>query len=114
MPYICNDPDKYDDNQYHGESNECVALVKQACGAPQTLLWKKGIQVKGNSISRGTAIATFNSSNKYEGHAAIYLSQNTTGISVIDQWNGHPSSKRTLRWGGNGRSNDGNQFHVIN
>ena len=113
MPYICSNPEKYADGKSHGESSECVALVKVACAAPQTALWKKGSLVKNNSVSYGSAIATFNGS-KYEGHAAIYLSQNADGIQVIDQWNGHGASKRTLRWGGSGRSNDGNQFYVVN
>ncbi len=59
------------------------------------------------------AIATFNASGEYHGHAAIYLGQDTQGIQVVDQWKGHPASKRTIRFGGSGTSNDGNQFYVI-
>ena len=114
MSYICSNPESYADTKFHGESHECVALVKIACGAPQTKLWKQGTLVKGAAVTKGTAIATFTSSG-YEGHAAIYLGQDGTGIQVVDQWNGHPASKRTIRWGGKGgRSNDGNGFHIIN
>lgn len=43
-------------------------------------------------IRRGTAIATFDVKDKYPAdahgkHAAIYLSHNRTGITVLDQWN---------------------------
>lgn len=114
MSYVCPNPDKYNDGQWHGESRECVALVKVACGAPRTTYWRKGMQVKNNgaSIRRGTAIATF-SNGSYEGHAAIYLSQDSSGIHVVDQWRTHPASTRVIRWGGNGTSNDGNQFYVV-
>ena len=43
------------------------------------------------SILRGTAIATFDSNEKYPSddlgkHAAIYLSHTSTEIRVLDQW----------------------------
>ena len=113
--HICRDPESYADGKHHGESQECVALVKNACGAPQTARWAKGTQVKGNSITKGTDIASFEGSNGgYEGHAAIYLSQDSTGIQVVDQWKGHGTSKRTIRFGGSGVSNDGDKFYAIN
>jgi hypothetical protein len=53
-------------------------------------------------------------SGGYSGHAAIYISQNTQGIQVWDQWKGHPVSQRTIRWDGSGSiSNNGNSFYVI-
>jgi len=84
MPYICRNPNAYNDGKSHGESSECVALVKVACGAPQTSLWRKGIHVKKAQVAVGTAIATFSESS-YKGHAAIYLGQNSEGIIVLDQ-----------------------------
>ncbi len=76
-------------------NTECVELVKQAAGAPQTALWKKGIHVMSSgfgAIPRGTAIATFDESGKYSidglgKHAAIYLGHTIDGIRVLDQWN---------------------------
>jgi hypothetical protein len=51
-----------------------------------TTQWRKGALVKGHrNLAAGTVIATFNESGHYQGHAAIYESQTTTGINVIDQ-----------------------------
>ena len=74
--------------------------------------WKKGPQVKGSNLPKGTAIATF-PGGSYRGHAAVYIGQDKTGIQVWDQWVGHPVSQRTIRWNGGSLSNDGNQFYVI-
>eukprot|EP01118_Nematostelium_gracile_P000498 TRINITY_DN10564_c0_g1_i4.p1 TRINITY_DN10564_c0_g1~~TRINITY_DN10564_c0_g1_i4.p1 ORF type:complete len:136 (-),score=27.71 TRINITY_DN10564_c0_g1_i4:64-471(-) len=114
MVYICSDPKSYI-GKHHGESEECVALVKHACKAPQTSKWNKGDLVKGNSPKEGTGIATFEGPGaSYQGHAAIYLSQDSNRIKVIDQWKGHAASERVIRFGGtNGVSNDGNKFYVI-
>ena len=98
---------------------QCVSYVKQVCPAlPATGHWKKGIPVKGNDgIAAGTVIATFNSSGKYEGHAAIYVSQSDAGIKVYDQYVTPPNPKavgpRLLRWGAHGNSNNGDNFHVV-
>ena len=49
------------------------------------------------------------------GHAAIYISQDSAGIQVWDQWIGHLVSQRTIRWdSGPSISNNGNSFYVIN
>jgi hypothetical protein len=46
----------------------------------------KGVPVKGNMrIAEGTAIATFNTPAHYEGQAAIYVSQDDTGIQVLEE-----------------------------
>jgi hypothetical protein len=42
------------------------------------------MQVRGASITSGTAIATF-PNGKYSGHAAIYVGQDSNGIQVWDQ-----------------------------
>ncbi len=100
-------------------SGQCVALVQAWANAPNTGSWAQGIKVKGNDhlIQKGTAIATFvdgHYPNQSHGnHAAIYMGQDASGIQVIDQWSGQGSHRRTLRWGGNGTSNDGDAFSVI-
>lgn len=98
---------------------QCVSYVKQVCPTlPAARSWKKGVAVRNNiKISAGTVIATFNSAGAYEGHAAIYVSQSSTGINVYDQYVTPPSPKavgpRTLRWGAHGNSNNGDNFHVV-
>lgn len=78
--------------------------------------------MRGNTdIARGTAIATFVDgkylSHKTGNHAAIYVSQDETGITVYDQWVKQTDGvkKRVIRWkGGVGSpSNDGDAFSVI-
>ncbi|HKQ26685.1 MAG TPA: BPSL0067 family protein [Burkholderiales bacterium] len=65
----------------------------------------------------GTVIATFDSSGRYEGHAAIYVSQSAEGVSVYDQYVTPPTPKafgpRLLRWGARGNSNNGDNFYVV-
>jgi hypothetical protein len=98
---------------------QCVSYVKVVCPSlPRTANWKKGAAVKGNAtIVAGTVIATFNASGSYEGHAAIYVSQNETGVTVYDQWVTPPNPKavgqRVLRWGAHGNSNNGDNFYVV-
>lgn len=106
---------KGDGTGFYGESQECVASVKFFTGAPQTSLWSKGVKVKGDiSIKAGTAIATFDNTGKYKGHAAIYIGQNGLGILVYDQWNGREFGDRLIEYRGQGYvSNDGEQFYVI-
>jgi len=100
---------------YYGE---CVSYVKAVTpGLPQTSLWKKGAQVKGNpKLVAGTVIATFSGSGHYSGHAAIYESQNADGLHVVDQWitlPAQPIHRRTLRFGAHGQSNNGDDFFVV-
>jgi hypothetical protein len=97
---------------------QCVSYVKRVCPTlPSTSSWKRGTAVKNNkTILPGTVIATFNSAGKYEGHAAIYVSQATGGISVYDQWVTPPAKAvgpRMLRWGAAGNSNNGDNFYVV-
>ncbi|NML18433.1 BPSL0067 family protein [Azohydromonas caseinilytica] len=98
---------------------QCVSYVKKVCPSlPVTGSWKKGAAVKDNkAIVPGTVIATFNAAGKYEGHAAIYVSQNASGINVYDQYVTPPTPKavgpRLLRWGAHGNSNNGNNFYVV-
>lgn len=100
------------------EHGQCVSYVKLVTpNLPATPLWKRGAQVKGNvNIERGTVIATFNAAGKYQGHAAIYESQDKDGIHVVDQWivaPPKPVHRRLIRFGGHGLANDGNMFYVV-
>lgn len=108
---------------------QCVALVKHYGKAPVTSLWKAGDSVMGNlRIAKGTAIATF-VDGKYESnatgnHAGFYISQDASGLWIMDQWadnNKKPKiSKRYLRRQGrlpSGRfknpSNNADAYSVI-
>ena len=96
-----------------------ASYVRKVCpDLPATKYWSKGLPVKGNKgIVAGTVIATFDTSNKFKGHAAIYVGQNAVGIQVCDQYVTPPSPKpvgpRTLRWGATGNANNGNNFYVV-
>jgi len=101
-------------------TGQCVAYVREATGAPPSSLWKEGSKVKGNDIPTGTAIATFQDGiyhNATDGssHAAIYLSQDATGLWVHDQWIGQPVHKRQIRFrnGATTANNDGDAFSVV-
>ncbi|MDI1436073.1 MULTISPECIES: BPSL0067 family protein [Polyangium] len=99
MAYRTNTPELYEGRHY-GESEQCVALVKFACGAPHTSAWKKGALVLGNAaILPGTAIACGWEDGRYMSrargnHAAIYLGQFGNTIEVVDQWSGEPAKRR--------------------
>ncbi|CAF2600367.1 unnamed protein product [Rotaria sp. Silwood2] len=96
-----------------GLHGECVSFVKICTGdRRKTDQWRRGAKVRGSNIASGTAIATF-PYGKYKGHAAIYISQDRSGIQVWDQWKGHSVSQRTIRWNGSGLSNNGDSFYVI-
>jgi hypothetical protein len=113
-------PKKYVDQHGH---TECVTFVRQVTGAPQTILWKRGISVKDaklGEIARGTAIATFDDAGRYpkDGlgkHAALFLGKTPSGIQVLDQWNAQGKVlPRTIRFNHPGRrSNNGDTFYVI-
>lgn len=98
---------------------QCVSFVTTVCeNIPvSTTQWVRGGRVRGNTtIKEGTAIATFNAKGQYHGHAAIYVSQDEDGIHVHDQWitgAGKGVGPRLIRWGGNGVSNDGDGFYVV-
>lgn len=106
-------------------NTECVEFVRQATNAPQTTKWVRGRLVKSFSsgeLPRGTAIATFDDNGNYPTdtlgrHAAIYLSHNSEGIEVLDQWNSQGEVlKRLIRFHrppGTKRSNDADTFYVI-
>lgn len=122
MSYIASKPDNYSGKEVG--TGQCVAFVQQASGAPQTLLWTRGKKVKGDlTIPKGTAIATFDAQGKYTNsldgtsHAAIYVSQDSIGIEVWDQWKGQPVHQRRIRFQAGAAGvkpvNDGDAFYVI-
>lgn len=104
---------------------ECVEFIRQTTGAPGTVAWKMGTKIsdaKPGEILRGTAIATFDSKQRYPvdangKHAAIYLQHDATRIFVLDQWNDQGEVKQRPigfnRPKGTKRSNDANTFYVI-
>lgn len=86
------------------ERAECAALVQQTTRAPNTSLWRTGTKVKDAlpaEIEPGTAIATFDANGRYPmtdppgRHAAIYVSHDANGITVVDQWAGGRVPKPT-------------------
>jgi hypothetical protein len=109
-------------------SQQCVALVEYyaKAPAPAATCWREGAAVKGSqTLAKGTAIATF-VDGRYPSlptgnHAALYVSQDMTGVWVVDQYFGSNGiHKRLLRFKGklpNGGyvdpSNNGDAFSVI-
>ncbi|MGE0417864.1 MAG: BPSL0067 family protein [Acetobacteraceae bacterium] len=119
-PYVAPDPESYVGRSVG--SGQCVAFVQEASGAPHTSRWKAGPFVKGATLERGTAIATFDPNGTYgnhidgRSHAAIYLDQDDVGLRVLDQWRDnpvHPVSERVIRFNGTLPVNDGDHFRVI-
>jgi hypothetical protein len=108
-------------------SGQCVALVeKYASVSRPATSWEEGAAVRGNmSLAKGTAIATFKDgkyqSHRHGNHAALYFSQDASGIWVVDQYSSSGGiRKRLLRFKGkdkNGNyldpSNNGDAFSVI-
>jgi hypothetical protein len=98
---------------------QCVSFVTTVCPTipVSTTKWTKGSPVKGNeTIVEGTAIATFDANGHYHGHAAIYVSQDDDGIHVYDQWitgAGKAVGPRLIKWKGQGVSNHGEGFYVV-
>jgi hypothetical protein len=109
--------------QYAGKAvgdGHCVALVQEACNAPLTSEWRRGLKVN-QLTAMNTAIATFGSQGTYENntdgssHAAILVNIEQDGLLVWDQWKGKPTSQRTIRFK-NGEwppCDDGSQYYVI-
>jgi hypothetical protein len=102
-------------------NGHCVALVREACGAPHTSRWTRGERVRNAIVPVGAAIATFGADRTYENrtdgasHAAIYLRQEQGGLVVWDQWRGHATAQRVIRFKGSigPANNDGDRFYVI-
>jgi hypothetical protein len=100
-------------------NGECVALVQGYSDVGLTSTWVEGSQITPTSYpSKGTAIATF-VDGKYPNastgnHAAFFYKMTTAGMEVVDQWKSLKAvQKRTIRFTGNGGSNDAGAFSVI-
>ena len=113
--------------KFWGPDEQCVSLIKTVCKSkngnkvPATKSWKRGYLVRGHvKLPNGTAIATFDGPNntynrgKFR-HAALYLSQNKTGILVIDQWKAKPemASERLIYFEGHPGRNNGSEYYVV-
>jgi hypothetical protein len=103
-------------------TGQCVAFVRQACGAPHTSLWRRGRKARGGNLEAGTAIATFDANGYYgnhtdgRSHCAIFVAEEATGgLLVWDQWKGHVVAERVIRFkGGAGTpNNDGDAYYTI-
>jgi len=88
-------------------------LVQQTSNVGHTTKWKQGRKVLGSPneitiplrlpITPGTIISLFDKTGKYPKvrpmHAAVYVSHNSNGIVVYDQWNSQGmAKKRTIRF----------------
>lgn len=133
MPYIYSDAASLaapptDHRAKNVGTGQCVALIEAYTSAPKpaAVFWTEGIQVRGNdAIKIGTAIATFvggkYQSHQHGNHAAFYISQDSTGLWVVDQFIGsHGIHKRHLAFQGKNPdgsyknpSNNGDAFSVI-
>jgi hypothetical protein len=120
MAYICPAVAIYEGKKVG--NGQCVVFVQHCATAPSTTLWKKGEKVRGNMhIRKGTAVATFDSNERYPNHAtgnhaAIYDGQDSFGIYVYDQWVARGVVGRRLigfKGGVGSPSNDGDAFFVI-
>lgn len=127
-PYVYAKVDDLDQTDKVG-SYSCVALVQHYAAVPHTSTWTQGAAVKGNTtIAKGTAIATFVDgkypNNAHGNHAAFYISQDATGIKVMDQWTDMKKkpkvSTRVLTFKGKNAdgtfisaSNNGDAFSII-
>lgn len=120
MPYVCQNPSLYEGKVIG--TGQCVAFIQACAHAPTTATWRQGVKVKTAdlaTIASGTAIATFVDghypNHAHGNHAAIYISHDSEGIQVWDQWSGQSVHRRTIHYkGGHGSaSNDGDQFYVI-
>jgi hypothetical protein len=127
MAYVYSEVDSLPGKPAVG-NQQCVALVEYyaKAPAPAAVRWHQGPAVKGNLLlAKGTAIATFvngkYASLPHGNHAALYVSQDMSGLWVVDQYFGSNGiHKRLLRFKGkaaNGSfidpSNNGDAFSVI-
>lgn len=128
MPYIYSDVEslvgiKLVDDGKGNHHGQCVSLIKKYTTAPETKKCKPGKTVRGNDIKKGTAIATFLDEGKYPtkapyGHTAFYVEQDSSGITVIEQYVGLAKvQKRKIKFKGKSTVsdgvNDGDSYSVI-
>jgi hypothetical protein len=126
MPFKTFRKVKFEEDAYLFQNRTtCAVLVQRTTRVGKTRNWRAGLRVRDariGQIEKYTAIATFNENGRYPGrptgnHAAIYLSHDSNGITVIDQWEGKPTpSKRKISFKGKSAgdpSNNGDFFYVI-
>ena len=105
-------------------SGQCAALPEYYTRIGKSAGWREGDKVKGNkTIKKGTAIATFVNgrypNEEHGNHAALYVSQDTNAIKVVDQWTGKLPGERDLPFLGSkdgtyvDPSNNGDAFSII-
>lgn len=105
-------------------TGSCASLVQHYTRVGPAKLWRQGESVRGNAtIKRGTAIATFVNgrypNEKHDNHAALYVSQDSKGIRVVDQWDGREAGERVLTFQGEkdgswiDPSNNGDAMSII-
>jgi hypothetical protein len=127
MVYVYADVETLPGNPPIG-NQQCVALVEHYANAPAPAAtrWQQGADVRGNpGVAKGTAIATF-VQGRYPSaptgnHAALYVSQDGSGLLVVDQYVGSNGiHQRRLRFKGKAPdgsyidpSNNGDAFSVI-
>jgi hypothetical protein len=120
MAYVANNAEHYVGKKVG--TGQCVALVQAVSMAPNTGSWHAGVQVLHSTpgtITKGTIIATMVDdhypNHAHGNHAAIYLSHDSNGIYVIDQWVGQPAHYRTIHNHGDqgNPSNDAMRFYVV-
>jgi hypothetical protein len=74
------------------DDGSCAKLVQLSQPIGLTRHWREGIRVQGNDhlIDEGTAVATFEDgfypNRDHDNHVAYYISQNTDGVLVMDQY----------------------------
>lgn len=128
MSYVCSNWQQYQHGSGRFVGNgQCAVFVQQVTGAPNVHSWRPGLKVLGNGalIAPGTAIATFNSHGVYPNmnhgnHAAIFVSENGSSITVIDQYHGkhsHHPGPSTYNKAGSGNDHhmtgDPEYYYVI-
>lgn len=127
-PFVYDgDIDKFENHDLVG-SHQCAALVQATMPIGQVVTWREGIPVRGNGhlIKKGTAVATFEDgfypNRDKHNHVAYYISQDSDGIVVMDQWKGKEEgvTSRLMKFKGkwaNGLfvdpSNNGDALSVI-
>lgn len=119
MAYMIFNPES--DAGHSVSDGECVRFVQTRANMPNTSHWRQGVKVRGRNLTKGTVIATFVDgqypNHKHGNHAAVYDSQDATGIWVWDQYHGHPVAKRQITFRGtsfNGsRSKNGDTYYVV-
>ena len=105
-------------------TGSCASLVQHYTRVGPTKNWREGEAVRNNSkIKRGTAIATFVNgrypNEVHDNHAALYVSQDSTGIRVVDQWEGREAGERIMPFKGSkdgqwiDPSNNGDAMSII-